>query len=107
MGEMKKAMPFVQSLKRRLDKGETLETVLERKLAFEEGHVLREMSKGLKRTTGCVIVEIVEVSEGGKTGTVVGGEGHGKEGEKKEPLPSAAEQAVPGSPAFHFENIKD
>jgi leucyl-tRNA synthetase len=36
MGEMKKAMPFVQVLKRRLKDGEDIEVVLNRKLAFDE-----------------------------------------------------------------------
>jgi len=40
MGEMKKAMPFVQALKKRLRDGEPAETVLERKLAFDEKKTL-------------------------------------------------------------------
>jgi leucyl-tRNA synthetase len=40
MGEMKKAMPFVQALKKRLRDGEPAEAVLERKLAFDEGKTL-------------------------------------------------------------------
>ena len=36
MGEMKKAMPFVQALKKRLKDGETADTVLSRKLSFDE-----------------------------------------------------------------------
>ena len=36
MGEMKKAMPFVQSLKRRLRDGESVDVVFSRKLAFDE-----------------------------------------------------------------------
>jgi len=36
MGEMKKAMPFVQTLKKRLKDGEPASVVLERKLAFNE-----------------------------------------------------------------------
>lgn len=40
MGEMKKAMPFVQALKKRLRDGEPAETVLERKLAFDEAKTL-------------------------------------------------------------------
>lgn len=36
MGEMKKAMPFVQALKKRLRDGEPAEVVLSRKLAFDE-----------------------------------------------------------------------
>ncbi|KAI9820765.1 MAG: cytosolic leucyl tRNA synthetase [Pycnora praestabilis] len=103
MGEMKKAMPFVQGLKKRLVGGEKPQTVFDRKLAFDELETLREMSSGLTRATGCKSVEIMAVDEGGKTGCVVladGGEGNWREG-----LPPNAEQAVPGSPTFHFENV--
>lgn len=105
MGEMKKAMPFVQALKKRLDRGEEAQTVFERKLAFDEVGTLREMRKGLKRTTGCVVVEIVAVEEGGKGGVVVGE--NREEAERREGLPGMAESAVPGGPAFHFENVRE
>ena len=99
-GEMKKAMPFVQSLKRRLVQSkETPETVFERKLPFDEFAVLGEMLGTIKRTTGCKVIEVVAVDEGGKTGEVVG------TGEMRENL--QAENAVPGQPAFHFANIAE
>ncbi|KAL9040610.1 MAG: hypothetical protein Q9214_004418, partial [Letrouitia sp. 1 TL-2023] len=70
MGEGKKAMPFVQGLKRRLQGGEDARQVFERKLAFEEMEVLGQMLKGLRKTVAkCKGVEVVEVEEGGKTGT--------------------------------------
>lgn len=102
--EMKRAMPFVQGLKKRLLGGESQVVVFERKLVFEEGEVLGHMVNGLKRTTGCREVEVVEVvgEEGKKEGRVLVG---GKEGEKREGLPASAELAVPGGPTFHFENI--
>jgi leucyl-tRNA synthetase len=100
MGEMKKAMPFVQGLKRRLLNKEPPETVFNRKLAFDEVETLKDMVAGLKKTTGCSSVEIVVVNEGGKSGTLVNGEGGKVEG-----LPPSAEAAVPGTPTFHFENI--
>jgi leucyl-tRNA synthetase len=100
LGEMKKAMPFVQTLKKRLIQGkEAPETVFERKLPFDEFAVLSEMLDGLKRTTGCREIEIVAVDEGGKTGTVVG------TGEKREGL--QAENAIPGQPTFNFANIAE
>lgn len=100
MGEMKKAMPFVQNLKRRLIQGkEPPETVFERKLPFDEFAVLKEMIGGLKKTTGCKEIEIVAVDEGGKTGEVLG------TGERREGL--QAENAIPGQPSFHFENIAE
>ena len=102
--EMKKAMPFVQGLKKRLYAGEKQEVVFERKLPFVEAEVLGEMVKGLKRTTGCKVIEVVEVEgeEGERKGKVIAGDGVG---ERKETLPPAAGSAVPGSPSFHFENV--
>ncbi|PYH46847.1 leucine--tRNA ligase CDC60 [Aspergillus saccharolyticus JOP 1030-1] len=99
LGEMKKAMPFVQTLKRRLTVNkEAPETVFDRKLPFDELAVLQEMVGAITRVTGCKALEIVAVDEGGKTGEVVG------TGEKKEGL--FAENAVPGQPTFHFANIE-
>ncbi|KAI1339979.1 hypothetical protein F5Y15DRAFT_381030 [Xylariaceae sp. FL0016] len=100
MGEMKKAMPFVQGLKRRLQAGEPAEAVLERKLAFDELATLQAMLPGLQRTAGLQVVEIVQVEEGGKKGKVVG------DGSEKENLPPQAENAVPGTPTFMFENVQ-
>ena len=111
-GETKKAMPFVQGMRRRLAQGEAPNTVLMRELGFDEGDVLREMAKGLRKTTGCTIVEVVKVDATGKSGSVltaVSGDGEGvkgAEGEKREALPGVAEVAVPGVPTFHFANIE-
>jgi leucyl-tRNA synthetase len=85
--DMKKAMPFVQSLKRKIDNGEGVESVFERKLGFEEEYVLGEMVPGLKATvTKLKVVEIVVVK--------------GQEG-----LSNQAAQAEPGNPAFEFTNV--
>ena len=106
--EAKKAMPFVQLLKKHLETGtEGAEKVFERKLAFDEVAVLKEMVPGLKQTIQkCVSVRVVVVEEGGKSGEVVawseGGEGVGEE---RRELPPAAENAVPGQPTFFFENV--
>ncbi|KAG8531134.1 uncharacterized protein KY384_004492 [Bacidia gigantensis] len=103
--ETKRAMPFVQGLKKRLYAGEEKEKVFERKLPFDEKGVLRQMVKGLRRTTGCKSVEVVEVHSGDeevKKGVVSAGDG---EGESREGLPQSAGSAVPGSPSFHFVNI--
>ncbi|KAJ9649428.1 cytosolic leucyl tRNA synthetase [Coniosporium tulheliwenetii] len=101
--EMKKAMPFVQNLKKRLEGGEGAGTVFERKLAFNEVEVLRCMVPILKQNLGrqCRIVEIISVEEGGESGVVVGGDR--PEGERVEKLQAGA--AVPGSPTFSFENL--
>ena len=88
--------------------GESESVVFERKLPFEEGEVLAQMVKGLRRTTGCKIIEVVRVvgEDAEKVGTVMVGEGEGEgEGEQRRELPTAAGTAVPGSPSFHFENI--
>lgn len=104
--ESKKAMPFVQTLKKSLEGGVEARTVFERKLAFDEVLVLREMVPGLKQTVQkCVLVEVIGVEEGGKSGVVVGGTLGIKEGERREGLPVAAENAVPGGPTFFFENV--
>ncbi|KAK2757672.1 cytosolic leucyl tRNA synthetase [Arachnomyces sp. PD_36] len=101
-GEMKKAMPFVQGLKKRLVTAkEAPETVFDRKLGFDELQVLGDMVDTLKKTTGCKYIEVISVEEGGKAGTVVGS------GEAKEGLPPVAESAIPGSPSFHFENVPE
>ncbi|KKK22933.1 hypothetical protein P175DRAFT_0464784 [Aspergillus ochraceoroseus IBT 24754] len=99
LGEMKKAMPFVQGLKKRLVQGkEAPEIVFDRKLPFDEFAVLKEMTVNLKKTTGCKELEVIAVDEGGKTGEVLGS------GEKREGL--QAENAVPGQPTFIFVNVE-
>lgn len=100
MGEMKKAMPFVQNLKRRLRDGEPVGSVLERKLAFDEKKTLIAMVPGLKRTAGLVAVDVVEVHEGSKKGVELIS---GTEVEIKAPN---ADAAVPGNPTFFFENVE-
>jgi len=100
--EKKKAVPFVQGLKRRLMAGERSEVVFERRLAFEEGEVLGMMVMGLRKTTGCRVIEVVEVEEGGGRGVVRVGEGVG---EVRENLAQVAGMAVPGQPSFLFENV--
>lgn len=98
LGEMKKAMPFVQGLKKRLVGGESPDTVFERKLAFDELATLNNMVPGLKKAAGIAVVQIVRVDEGGKTGTTV-------DGQAVQDLPGHAEAAVPGVPTFSFENV--
>lgn len=103
----KKAMPFVNALKRRIEGGEDADTVFERKLPFDEAAVLGEMAAGLRQTVQrCKSVEIVAVEEGGKSGRVVAGAGEKVEvGETRE-LAQTAEGAIPGQPTFFFENVE-
>ena len=103
--ESKKAMPFINGLKRRIDNGEPKDVVLNRELAFDELATLRAMVPGLKQTVQkCVDVEIVLVAEGGKEGVVV--KEDGSTGESKTELPPNAASAEPGSPSFAFENVE-
>lgn len=82
-------MPFINSLKRRLDNGESKDTVLNRELAFNELDTLKAMVPGLKQTIQkCVDVDIVVVED------------------VKGDLPQAAGAAEPGSPSFAFENVE-
>lgn len=99
MGEMKKAMPFVQGLKKRLMTGENPDAIFNRQLAFDEVDTLLKMVAGLKKAAGLKIVDIVEVNEGGATGKLVGGE-------ELESLPQPAVAAIPGQPTFNFENVE-
>lgn len=101
MGEMKKAMPFVMQLKKRLQSGEDASVVLERKLAFNEQQILLDMVSGLKRTTGFQKIAIVMAQEGTKKGKDLTGDG--KEVDVTSPI---AENAVTGSPSFLFENFE-
>lgn len=99
--DMKKAMPFIQGLKKRLDSGEKATEVFDRRLPFDEIATLKEMVPGLKQTiTKLKVVEVVGVKEGEKVGKVLLGEG-----ETRDNLPPPAEQAVPGAPTFFFENL--
>lgn len=103
MGEMKKAMPFVQSLKKRLQAGEPAGVVLEQKLAFDEKETLLQMVPGLQRTSGLVECDILLVEEGGKKGVRVT---DGKEVELAGNAALLAENAQPGNPTFNFENVQ-
>lgn len=98
--EMKKAMPFVHHLKRRLESGDSKDAVLERDLGFDEVKVLGEMIPVLKATVVKLKgVDIVIVEEGAKAGLRI-------EGEKRiEGLPQVAASAEPGSPSFEFANL--
>jgi leucyl-tRNA synthetase len=96
----KKAMPFVQSLKRRLQSGEKASAVLDAKLPFDEGETLVAMVPGLKRTAGLAEAQIVAVVEGSKKGKdLTGG------GQEVDLAAPQAENAVPLQPTFFFENI--
>jgi len=99
--DTKKAMPFVQNLKKRLEGGEDRSKVLNRKLEFDEVQILKEMVPGLKATVVKLKqVDIVLVEEGKETGLKISG---GKEEEVTD-LPGISSTAEPGSPSFEFSN---
>ncbi|KAI1820205.1 leucyl-tRNA synthetase [Xylaria intraflava] len=82
--DMKKVMPFVQLLKKRLDSGEKADDVFARRLPFDEAATLKEIVPSLKQTIPKL--EAVDI-------TIVEGETEGK-------------VATPGNPTFTFENVK-
>ncbi|KAF1997813.1 leucyl-tRNA synthetase-like protein [Amniculicola lignicola CBS 123094] len=101
--DMKKAMPFIQRLNRRLASGEPKAAVFERNLGFDEVQVLKELVSGLTSMMPKLKeVEIVCVEEGSGVGFRV----NGKEEERVEDLPQAAGSAEPGSPSFHLANLE-
>jgi leucyl-tRNA synthetase len=105
--ESKRAMPFVQVLKRSLETGIDASTVFERKLAFDEQEILTGMVPNLKQTVQkCAVLEVILIEEGGKSGKVVGGTEGAVQGEERKELPASAEGAVPGQPTFYFENVQ-
>jgi leucyl-tRNA synthetase len=105
--ESKRAMPFVQVLKRSLETGIDASTVFERKLAFDEQEILTGMVPNLKQTVQkCAVLEVILIEEGGKSGKVVGGTESTVQGEERKELPASAEGAVPGQPTFYFENVQ-
>ena len=104
----KKAMPFVQVLKKQLESGMPEDAVFERKLGFDEEQVLGEMLPGLiKVLVKCVAIEVISVTEGSKEGNIVASVGPSatKPGETVNDLPGATDGAVPGQPSFYFENV--
>lgn len=96
--ELKKAMPFAQTLKRRLLAGEQAEVVFQRHLAFDELKTLEQLAAGLKKVAGLKELVIVEVDGAGNGVTY-------PESQPVKDLPQSAEASVPGVPSFNFENI--
>lgn len=101
--DLKKAMPFIQTLKKRIESGESAERVFDERLPFDEQQALREMIPGLKSIVRKLeVVELVLVKEGEDTGEVIT---TGNEGGQRIPLGPNAGGALPGDPAFFFANI--
>jgi leucyl-tRNA synthetase len=101
--DLKKAMPFIQTLKKRLDHGEKPEQVLQERLPFDEAQTLRETIPGIKSTVKRLeLVEIVRYIEGEDTGELIT---NGNEGGERVLLPPVAANAVPGIPAFWLSDV--
>lgn len=98
--DTKKAMPFVQGLKRRLANGEAANVVLSRELAFNEAETLKQVSAIMKRAANLNSLDIVQVDEAGKGNVILGTE------RTVYDLPPQALSAVPGAPSFEFENVE-
>lgn len=88
--ERTKIQAFVQVLKNSLRGGADADEVFQRKLLFDEVELLHEMKMGLLRTTGSEELVVIKVDD---------------EKTNRAELPPAAESAVPGRPAFVWENI--
>jgi leucyl-tRNA synthetase len=97
--DRKKAMPFISTIKRRIDSGEKAEVVFNRKLDFDEAEILKELTPTLKtivmklKQVDLIIVDETTSTEGVNALT----------GDKVTGLPPF--NAEPGSPAFEFSNI--
>jgi leucyl-tRNA synthetase len=101
-------MPFIQTLKKRIDSGEKPEKVFESQLPFNEVEALQEMAPALKSSVPKLeTVEIVSVKETEEKGQLVfvsDKEGGRTVQETVERLPVSS-SATPGSPAFSFTNL--
>lgn len=96
--DLKKAMAFVQGLKKRLLAGEPAEVVFQRHLGFDELKTLVQMAAGLKKVAGLKELIIVEIDGTGNGVTY-------PEQQQVKDMPQFANGIVPGVPTFHFENI--
>jgi leucyl-tRNA synthetase len=98
-GNPKKAMPFLQALKKRLISGESTDKVLNRSLGFDERETLKRMMPSLVKSAGLNDLKVLAMEDGGKRGTDL------VTGETVEVTAPTAEAAVPGAPTFYFENV--
>ncbi len=99
--DMKRAMPFIQDLKRKLESGESPDAVLDRILGFDEVEVLKEMVPVLKSTVPKLKgVSIIVVDEGGQNESSSNAGRNGGEG-----IPRIGSSAEPGNPSLEFLNV--
>ena len=98
--DTKRAIPFIQALKRKLDSGEAPDSVLGRTLVFNEVVVLQELVPILQTTTPRLRAVHIALTDGrhqsGETADA-GGRAGG--------IPQIASSAEPGNPAIEFHNM--
>ncbi|POS78920.1 leucyl-tRNA synthetase [Diaporthe helianthi] len=98
---MKRAMPFIQGLKKSLDGGQSEADVLSTELGFDEQAILEAMVPGLIHTLPkCKAVELIKV-----IGQTAQGGVSAQSDQPVEELPGIASGATPGEPRFVFENV--
>ncbi|KAL2023609.1 hypothetical protein VTK56DRAFT_1766 [Thermocarpiscus australiensis] len=103
--DMKRAMPFVQELKRKLEAGERAEVVLDRALLFDEARALREMVPVLKsmvsrlKEVSIVVIDHHDHNVDSDNAETVG------QRKRQGELPQIASSAEPGNPSLEFVNI--
>ncbi|CAI6085325.1 unnamed protein product [Clonostachys chloroleuca] len=108
--DMKKAMPLLQHLKKRLESGEPPERVFERQLPFSETDVLREMVPGLRAGVRKLeVVEIVRLRDDGKADVAFVGADEqflGAASKVGDVVDGLSLEVAPGTPAVFFGNIE-
>lgn len=92
LGGQSKVRPFVQSLRKKLFAGEELESVVKKKLEFDEWGISLEMVPHVKKVTGFEDVRVVRVDD--------------PEVEDLKQLSKFIDLAVPGQPSFSIENLR-
>jgi leucyl-tRNA synthetase len=96
--DMKRAMPFIQDLKRKLESGERPDAVLDRVLGFDEVEVLGEMIPVLMSTVPKLRGVNIVVNEGSHSGA------SGNPGSPAVEVSQVASSAEPGNPSLEFVN---
>ena len=101
--DMKRAMPFIQELKRKLASGAKANTVLDRDLGFDEVAALNEMVPVLRSTVPRLrAVSVIVVDEQGRHG---GQSNTGATGDGTVQMSPTAGSAEPGTPSLEFLNV--
>ncbi|KAH6855716.1 hypothetical protein B0I37DRAFT_365561 [Chaetomium sp. MPI-CAGE-AT-0009] len=99
--DMKRVMPFIQDLKRKLESGENPDAVFDRTLGFDEVEALREMVPVLKsvvtKLKGVVVIIVDERGQNEVPGNA-GGNGAAE-------VSQLASSAEPGNPSLEFFNV--